>query len=293
MIEFKEVYERNCMRVGNITNNEFFLELNKLNEKIQEEFLKKIIHETRSVTCDVMLGDSTTKQVETFDIKNVEVFFGDFNSKLSEWSSQGVTYSSDEDLRRIFIKSEIRIEDYILSLHASLQYHVLLYYRPLQKVIELQKKLAGLINNSGDSESKYKDESERLILEKLNELGFKDMPKQELFELFYNDEELSSKIKKMIDESQPEVIDIQDKKNQLFKELDNLLLETFHTTSVMIDEQKLVNGEEGCLCNIDLEYVDKGAKQGLIDVSLISEQLKVRIKQCIENILNMILENKS
>ena len=281
------------MRIGNITNNEFFLELNKLNKKIQDEFLKKIIHETRSVTCDVMLGDSTTKQVETFDIKNVEVFFGDFNSKLSEWSSQGVTYSSDEDLRRIFIKSEIRTEDYILSLHASLQYHVLLYYRPLQKVIELQKKLAGLINNSGDSESKYKDESERLILEKLNELGFKDMPKQELFELFYNDEELALKIKKMVDESQPEIIDIQDKKNQLFKELDNLLLETFHTTSVMIDEQKLVNGEEGCLCNIDLEYVDKGAKQGLIDVSLISEQLKVRIKQCIENILNMILENKS
>ena len=97
MIEFKEVYERNHMRIGNITNNEFFLELNKLNKKIQDEFLKKIIHETRSVTCNVMLGDSTTKQVETFDIKNVEVFFGDFNSKLSEWSSQGVTYSSDED----------------------------------------------------------------------------------------------------------------------------------------------------------------------------------------------------
>ena len=281
------------MRIGNITNNEFFLELNKLNEKIQEEFLKKIIHETRTVTCDVMLGDSTTKQVETFDIKNVEVFFGDFNSKLSEWSSQGVTYSSDEDLRRIFIKSEIRTEDYILSLHTSLQYHVLLYYRPLQKVIELQKKLAGLINNSGNSESKYKDESERLILEKLNELGFKDMAKQELFELFYNNEELALKIKKMIDESQPEIIDIQDKKNQLFKELDNLLLETFHTTSVMIDEQKLVNGEEGCLCNIDLEYIDNGAKQGLIDASIITEQLKVRIRQCVENILNVILENKS
>ena len=293
MIEFKEVYERNHMRIGNITNNEFFLELNKLNEKIQEEFLKKIIHETRNVTCDVMLGDSTTKKVETFDIKNVEVFFGGFNSKLSEWSSQGVTYSSDEDLRRIFIKSEIRIEDYILSLHASLQYHVLLYYKPLQKVIELQKKLAGLINNSGNSESKYKDESERLILEKLNELGFKDMAKQELFELFYNNEELALKIKKMIDESQPEIIDIQDKKNQLFKELDNLLLETFHTTSVMIDEQKLVNGEEGCLCNIDLEYVDNGAKQGLIDASIITEQLKVRIRQCVENILNVILENKS
>ena len=278
------------MRIGNPTNNEFLLELNKINEEVQNSFLKKISHETRSVSCDVMLGDSTTKKVETFDIKNVETFLGRFESKLAEWNSQGVTYSSDEDLRRIFIKSEIKLGNYILSLHIALQYHVLLYYKPIQRVVELQKKLAELIDAGGNSESKYEEESDRLIIEKLNELGFKDMPKQELFELFYNDEELAKKIKNMIDDSQPEVIDIQGQKNQLFKELDNLLIETFHTTSVIIDEQKLVNGEEGCLCNIDLEYVDNGAKQGLVDATLIDEQNKLLIKQNITKILNVVLE---
>ena len=278
------------MRIGNPTNNEFYLELNKINDEIQNSFLKKIEHETRSVSCDVMLGDSTTKKVETFDIKNVETFLGKFELHLDEWNSQGVTYSSDEDLRRIFIKSEIKIGNYILSLHISLQYHVLLYYKPIQRVIDLQKKLAELIDAGGNSESKYEEESDRLIIEKLNELGFKDMPKQELFELFYNDEELAKKIKNMIDDSQPEVIDIQGQKNQLFKELDNLLIETFHTTSVIIDEQKLVNGEEGCLCNIDLEYVDDGAKQGLVDATLIDEQNKLLIKQNITKILNVVLE---
>ena len=237
-----------------------------------------------------MLGDSTTKKVETFDVKNVETFFGKFESHIPEWNSQGVTRSSDEDLRRIFIKLEIKIGNYILSLHISLQYHVLLYYKPIQKVIDLQKKLSELINVGGNSESKYEEESDRLIIEKLNELGFKDMPKQELFELFYNDEELSSKIKKMIDDSQPEVIDIQGQKNQLFKELDNLLIEIFQTTSALIDEQKLVNGEEGCLCNIDLEYVDEGAKQGLVDASLIDEKHRVLIKQNITKLLDIILE---
>ena len=281
------------MRIGNPTNNEFFLELNQINEKIQEEYLKKISYETRTVDCSVMLGDSTTKNVKTFDIKNMEVFFGRFDSNLLEWNSQGVTYSSDEDLRRIFTKSELKIGNYILSLHVSLQYHVLLYYKPIQEVIDLQKKLAELIDTNGNSESKYEDEGDRLIIEKLNELGFKDMPKQELFELFYNDEELAAKIKKMIDQSQPEVVDIQSQKNQLFKELDNLLLETFHTTSIVIDEQKLVNGEEGCLCNIDLEVIDNGAKQGLIDASLINEDTKFRIKQGIKKILNIILDNNS
>ena len=281
------------MRIGNPTNNEFILELNGINDKIQSEYLKKIIHTTRSVNCDVMLGDSTTKKVETFDIKNVETFFGQFESCLSQWNSQGVTYSSDEDLRRIFTKAEIRIGNYIVSLHTSLQYHVLLYYKPIQRVIELQKKLADLIDNNGNSESKYEEEGERLIIEKLNELGFKDMPKQELFELFYNDEELAKKIKKMIDDSQPEVVDVQGQKNELFRELDNLLIETFHTTSVMIDEQKLVNGEEGCLCNIDLEFVDNGAKQGLVDASLIDEESKILIKQNITRILDVVLENNS
>ena len=278
------------MRIGNPTNNEFFLELNKINEDIQNSFLKRMVHETRNVSCDVMLGDSTTKKVETFDVKNVETFFGKFESNLPEWNSQGVTYSSDEDLRRIFVKSEIKIGNYILSLHASLQYHVLLYYKPIQKVIDLQKKLSELIDAGGNSESKYEEESDRLIIEKLNELGFKDMPKQELFELFYNDEELSNKIKKMIDDSQPEVVDIQGQKNQLFKELDNLLIEIFQTTSALIDEQKLVNGEEGCLCNIDLEYVDEGAKQGLVDASLIDEKHRVLIKQNITKLLDIVLE---
>ena len=279
------------MRIGNPTNYELFLELNKINEDIQKGFLKKIIQETRTVDCNVMLGDSTTKNIKTFDIKNVESFFGRFQSGLSQWNSQGITYSSDKDLRRIFTKSEIKIGNYILSLHASLQYHVLLYYKPVQKVIELQKKLAELIGEGGNSESKYEEESDRLIIEKLNELGFKDMPKQGLFELFYNDEELAKKIKKMIDDSQPEVIDSQGQKNQLFKELDNLLIEIFHTTSVLIDEQKLVNGEEGCLCNIDLEYIDNGSKQGLFEASIIDEQDKQLIKQNIMKIRDIVLEN--
>ena len=281
------------MRIGNPTNNKFFLELNLVNEKIQEEYLQKIMSETKSVECNVMLGDNTTKNIETFDIKNIETFFGRFESRLSEWRSQGVTYSADEDLRRIFTKSEIRIENYILSVHVSLQYHVLLYYKPIQKVVELQKKLAELIDSNENSESKYENEGDRLIIEKLNEIGFKDMPKQELFELFYNDEALAAKIKKMIDDSQSEVVDIQSQKNQLFKELDSLLLETFHTTAIIIDEQKLVNGEEGCLCNIDLEFIDNGAKQGLIDESMINDKTKSQIKQGIKKILDIILDNNS
>ena len=287
MIEFKEVYQINHMRIGNPTNNEYFLKLNNINQMIQDLFLIKIKDVTRTVSCDVMLGDSTTKKIDTFDISNVTNFISNFTN-IQNWSSQGISNSNDEDLRRIFTKSEIRLGNYILSLHISLQYHVQLYYKPVQKVIELQKELAKLIDTTGNSETKYEEESDRLIIEKLNELGFKDMPKQELFELFYNDEKLSNKIKNMIDESQSEVVDIKDKKNKLFKQLDNLLLETFHTTPTIIDEQKLVNGEEGCLCNIDLEYVENGTKQGLVDASIMTEDDKNSVEKEIKKILELM-----
>jgi len=287
MIEFKEVYQINHMRIGNPTNNEYFLRLNDLNQKIQDLFLIKINDATRTVSCAVMLGDSTTKKIDTFDISNVINFISNFTN-IQNWSSQGMSNSNDEDLRRVFTKSEIKLGNYILSLHISLQYHVQLYYKPVQEVIELQKELAKLIDDTGNSETKYEEESDRLIIEKLNELGFKDMPKQELFELFYNDEELSTKIKNMIDESQSEVVYVKDKKNKLFKQLDNLLLETFHTTPTIIDEQKLVNGEEGCLCNLDLEYVENGAKQGLVDASIMTEEDKDSVVKELTKILELM-----
>ena len=287
MIEFMEVYQTNHMRIGNPTKKEYFLKLNEINQQIQDQFLAKIKTTTRTVKCDVMLGDSTTKHIDTFDIANVNNFLLDFTN-IPNWSSQGISNSNDEDLRRLFTKSEIKLGNYILSLHISLQYRVQLYYKPVQEVLELQKQLASLIDSTGSSETKYEEESDRLIIEKLNELGFKDIPKQKLFELFYNNEELSNKIKNMIDESQSEVVNVKDKKNKLFRQLDNLLLETFHTTPTIIDEQKLVNGEEGCLCNLDLEYVEDGAKQGLIDASIMNEHDKNSVIKEITTILELM-----
>ena len=61
-------------------------------------------------------------------------------------------------------------------------------------------------------------------------------------------------------------------------------METFQTSSVLIDEQKLVNGEEGCLCNIDLEYIDNNSKQGLFNLDLLDEKSQEKIEARINQI---------
>ena len=275
------------MRIGSKSENEFFLKLNKRNEVIQENFLKSINVATQTVGTKVMLGDSTLKEVNTFDPKNVENFFNNIINSLNDWNSQGISYSYNDDVRRIFTKLEIRVGNYIVSIHISLQFHVLLYYKPLQKVIDLQKELSVIIDKTSTSDSKYSDEGNKIILQKLQDLGYDKINEQNLFELFYNDENLSKILSEKIEGSQEnEIIEFNNKKKELLNQLDNLLLETFQTSSVLIDEQRLVNGEEGCLCNIDLEYIENNSKQGLFDLDLLDdesqEKIETRINQVFE-----------
>ena len=275
------------MRIGSKSENEFFLKLNKRNEVIQENFLKSINVATQTVGTKVMLGDSTVKEVNTFDPKNVENFFNNIINSLNDWNSQGISYSYNDDVRRIFTKLEVRVGNYIVSMHISLQFHVLLYYKPLQKVIELQKELSDIIDKTSTSDSKYSDEGNKIVLQKLQDLGYDKINEQNLFELFYNDENLSKILSEKIEGSQEnETIEFNNKKKELLNQLDDLLLETFQTSSVLIDEQRLVNGEEGCLCNIDLEYIENNSKQGLFDLDLLDdesqEKIETRINQVFE-----------
>ena len=277
------------MRIGSKSENEFFLKLNKRNEVIQENFLKSINVATQTVGTKVMLGDSTVKEVNTFDPKNVENFFNNIINSLNDWNSQGISYPYNDDVRRIFTKLEIRVGNYIVSMHISLQFHVLLYYKPLQKVIDLQKELSDIIDKTSTSDSKYSDEGNKIVLQKLQDLGYDKINEQNLFELFYNDENLSKILSERIEGSQEnETIEFNNKKKELLNQLDDLLLETFQTSSVLIDEQRLVNGEEGCLCNIDLEYIENNSKQGLFDLDLLDDESQEKIETRINQVFEAI-----
>ena len=67
------------MRIGNTTNNNFFLQLNEINKDVQDRFFKKIVDETKSVECSVMLGDSTTKMYKHLILKIWRHFLGVLN----------------------------------------------------------------------------------------------------------------------------------------------------------------------------------------------------------------------
>ena len=277
------------MRLGSKTNDEFMQILNEKNAVIQELFLKKIKGLTQTVTIKVMLGDSTITEQTTFDPMLVQNFYQKISKQLSNWTAQDISQTNNEDIRRIFVKLEKLEGNYLLSLHTSIQFHVLLYYKTDQRVIDCQKELSEIIDKTKNIEKELSDMGDELILNKLKKMGYKDKDPLNLFEMFYNDDELREKIYDEIQgKSDTDVTQMQNKKKELFNELDSMLMETYQTSDVLIDEARLVGGEEGCLFNIDLEFIKNNNKEGLFDPKRIPEKVKNNIIKQIEQIIEII-----
>ena len=106
---------------------------------------------------------------------------------------------------------------------------------------------------------------------------------------FYDNDEFREKIFSEIEKkSDTDFQKFSERKNELFKELDSLLIETYQTSSAIIDDAKLVNGEEGCLITLDMEFVKNNIKEGLFDPRKISEKTKENIVKRVNEIYNAI-----
>ncbi|MFB5607127.1 MAG: hypothetical protein ACE5RG_03390 [Candidatus Nitrosomaritimum yanchengensis] len=277
------------MRLGVKSPNEFIQNINSKNEEIQKLFLEKITEITSPVSIKVMLGDATIAEQKTFDPEIVRRYYEKITKKLNDWTLQEVSISHNEDLRRIFTKFEIQEGNYLISGHLSVQYHVLLFYKPDQRVVECQKELARIIDITKSKEQELSDNHDQLVLDKLKEKGYKDFDHQKLFEIFFENDQLREEIVKEIEEkSDVNFQELQKRKKDMIKELDDLLVETYQTSPVLIDDAKLVTGEEGCLCTLDIEFVKDGIKEGLFDPRKISESTKDKIEKRIVQILESL-----
>ena len=274
------------MRLGTKINNEFIQKLNSKNEEIQKYYLKNLKDLTKSSKLKVMLGDSTITEQTTFDPKMVQDFYQNIVKKLTNWTIQEVSISNNEDLRRIFSKFEIREGNYLLSGHMSIQFHVLLYYKPNYRVVECQKELSEIIEKTKDSETDLAQLGDQFVISKLKEMGYNDLDHQNLFEVFFNNDELGEKIFKEIENNTDvDFKELSKRKLDLFNELDNLLIETYQTSQILIDDTRLVSGEEGILCTFDLEHIKNKNKEGLFDPRKIPEKVQESILKRLEEFL--------
>lgn len=268
------------VRLDTRSPNDFIKILNEKNKNIQEIFLSKISELTKTVDVKVMMGDSTVTGQKTFDPKQVMDYFQKINNNLKDWSLQDVTTSNNEDLRRIFTKFEVMVGNYLISGHISIQFHVLLYYKPEQRVIDCQKELSDIVDLTKNKEQELSDNSDQFVLNKLRERGYKDFDHQKLFEILYEKDELREQIYEEIEkDTDVDFKELSETKKKLFNELDSLLIETYQISSVLIDDPRLISGEEGCLCTFDLEFIKNNNREGLFDPRKMSNDIKENISK--------------
>lgn len=266
----------------------FMVAMSAKAETVRAMFLEHIVSLTNKVPLKVMLGDGTVTDQESFDPALVRKFFEDVLKKIPTWNNQGVSATTEKDLRRSFIKFEIQEGNYLLSGHMSLQYHALLFYRLDHRVIEILKELSDISDMIAKLQVRVGPENDKIIEEKLRAEGYQGMDEQKLFEVLFNREDITQDIVKTIEVSHAEHTKLVTNRDKLFGELDNMLIEVYHTTPVLIDENKMIAAEEGCLCNFNLEYVKNNTRQGNINLTRISEQTKTNLLALLDNIIKVL-----
>ena len=277
------------MRLGINTETKFLITLNKKNEEIRNTFLAKVKKITEKYSTDVMLQDGTVKKQQTFDAQKIEVFFKNIAAGLEDWTLGGISTTNNDDLRRNFIKLDKIVENYQILLHFSLQYHVLLFYQPNYEVMKKQKELSDFMDTTKKREDELIKKSDQIILKKLGEEGYKELDPQSLFEIFYTDDKIREKIMNEIETvTDGNLHEINQHKNKLLENLDDLLLEIYQIEPILIDDARLVSGEEGCICNIDIEEIKNDQKTGSFDSNNISDNVKEKIKTVISQVFGVI-----
>ena len=277
------------MRLGSKTDDEFLIKLNEKNSQIQSIFHEKIKEIAKKHLVDVMMQDGTVKKQETFEVEKINQIYNRLANGLQAWTLEGISSTNDEGIRRNFIKLNTNADDCKISLHLSIQYHVVLFYQPNYEVMKKQKELSDFMDMTKKQEGELTEKSDHVILEKLKAEGYKDLDTQNLFEIFYSDDKIREKIMSEIElQTDGDLQKISQRKEGLLKALDDLLLETYQMEPVLIDEARLVTGEEGCVCNIDIERIENGQKSGVFDSNQVSSSTKEKISALIDQVLEAI-----
>ncbi len=277
------------MRLGIKTDDEFFIKLNAKNIQIQNKFLEKIKKLAEKQSVDVMLQDGVVKKQETFDVEKIHQIYNSIVERLGAWTLEGISTTNDKGIRRNFIKLNTNVDNCIISLHLSIQYHVILFYQPKYEVIKKQKELSDFMDETKKQEDELTEKTDHVILEKLMAKGYKNLNTQNLFEILYKDDKIREKIMNETElQTDGDLQKINQHKENLLKALDDLLLETYQMVPILIDDARLVTGEEGCVCNIDIERIENNQKSGLIDSKKISSGTKEKISALVDQVLTAI-----
>jgi hypothetical protein len=241
----------------------FCRKVNASAEKVQEAFLEAVKSAITMSQANAMLGDGTITQADTFDPQSVQKFFQQLGNTLEDWTFSGVLKSTTEDMHRLYSTFTKEADKFYVSAYFGIQFHELPYYRVDRRVIEIQKELARIEGRATSVLSKMTDAANTVLATELEKRGYANLGFEELFAKMFDDEKLIEELneKSAVVESQFTQVGVaRDKVSELLSELNNLLIKFYQTSPVLIDYNRLMQGEEGITNYFDIEVIKKNKK---------------------------------
>lgn len=243
-------------------NPDTIILLNKFYENIKDVFENSITANIVTVDTKVMLADFSVIDVSSFDPNKIVTLFQNFekmvNNRSKNWQSVPVQSTKSDDIRRLYFQVSLEVDKFYFYIYMGIQFHSLLYYQVDKQVIQISKQIRELqeLNNSAKSEITIK--GDQIIKSELEKLGYKDVDNTQLFEELFTHSDLSNSLiekASSIEGNYPDMEKNIDQIAKLKKELENLIIETYHIDLASLDQNKMLQGENGMVLYVDFEMI--------------------------------------
>ena len=236
----------------------FIREVNAAFESIREAYLNALKPQVIMKKVNVMLGDGSVVQSDTFEKHKVILFYQQMIKSLRGWVTTGVSNSNTDDLHRLYCNIAQEVGKYNIHGYFGIQFHALPYYKVDKRVIEIQKELSQLAGNATNTLNSIANKGNEIIRKELEKIGYTEIGFEELLSKLFENQNLIEDLgvkASMVEQEFPEFEDMHKRKTKLFAELNDLLVELYQTSSVLIDYNKLMQGEEGIVTYFEIETI--------------------------------------
>ncbi|MGC2570896.1 MAG: hypothetical protein WA364_05240, partial [Candidatus Nitrosopolaris sp.] len=239
-------------------HDHFATEVNLAFRIIQDTYFLSIKPEIEMRKVNAMLRDGSVTQIDSFDPLRVIEFYQRLIGSLKGWVSTGISRSQTDDLHRIYCQFSQAVGQYRIHSYFGIQYRALPYYQVDRRVIEIQKELARIDVEVGNIFMSMATRGNHIVQKELERIGYAQVGFEDLLaKLFWNERlvlDLEEKVAALENEF-PKFGELSNKQTQLFSELKDLLIELCQISPVLIDHNKLMQGEEGVVTYFDMVEV--------------------------------------
>lgn len=242
-----------------INEDDYFArESNLAFEIVKNKYLLAIKPQIEMKKVNAMLGDGSVTQIDCFEPQRVKEFYQRLIGSLKGWSTTGTSRSNTDDLHRLYCQFIKEVGQYRMSGYFGIQFHALPYYRIDKRVIEIQKELTQIAGEGANTFRSMASRGNYIVQKELESIGYGQVDFEVLLEKLFEDESLVADLEKKasaLENEFPEFEEMHHRKERLFSELNLLLMELSQISPVLIDHNKLMQGEEGVITYFDIERV--------------------------------------